>query len=592
MSSSFRARSLLLGSLILLAIGMAACQGQTPPVPDAAPRTAAFWYLWYPQTTTGHYTPTSQPYTSDSTALLKTQIDQMQGAGIQVGIASWFGRGTQSEATRIPAALAAADGTNFRETIYYEPEGLGSPSAATIDSDLAYLGRYTSSPNWLRIDGKPVIFVYGEAGDSCATTARWAQSSRAKNFYVVQKVFSGFKSCANQPDDWHQYGPASATSDQGAYSYTVSPGFWHYNESSPRLARDLKRWRTDLEAMKASPARWHLITTFNEMGEGTAIEPTSQYGTAYLDVVREVLMGAAPAVTTPATTAPVTTAPATTAPVTTAPTSSGVCGSTAPHAAIKHVVVYTFENKTWSSVGGTQFQSAPYLNSLAKQCRTFAAWTETDTGQNSASQYLGTTTGVKQAAGTDGNVLNDCKPNPTSCRSLADNIFRQVRTSGGTARSYVEGATTGCSASGNAAKHVPAMYMMGGNDQSYCATEVRPFTEFSPAALPTFAFITPTLCNDMHDCSVATGDAWLKKSLQPLLDSAAYKSGSVLVEIWFDEDHPVPNMILNPAVPAGVDTTTQATHFGALRLWEDVLGLPRLGGAANAVDLRPSLHLQ
>jgi hypothetical protein len=161
MSSSFRARSLLLGSLILLAIGMAACQGQTPPVPDAAPRTAAFWYLWYPQTTTGHYTPTSQPYTSDSTALLKTQIDQMQGAGIQVGIASWFGRGTQSEATRIPAALAAADGTNFRETIYYEPEGLGSPSAATIDSDLAYLGRYTSSPNWLHIDGKPVIFVYG-----------------------------------------------------------------------------------------------------------------------------------------------------------------------------------------------------------------------------------------------------------------------------------------------------------------------------------------------------------------------------------------------------------------------------------------------
>ena len=580
-------RSSLLSLVLLLALGVAACNGPIPSVPDTAPRTAAFWYLWYPQTTTGHYTPTSQPYTSDSTALLKTQIDQMQGAGIQVGIASWFGPGTQSESTRIPAALAAADGTNFRETVYYEPEGTGNPSPAQIDSDLAYLGKYTKSPNWLHIDGKPVLFVYGESSDSCATTARWAQTTRAKSFYVVQKLFSGFKSCANQPDDWHQYGPATASSDQSPYSYSVSPGFWQYQETKPRLVRDLNRWSTDLKIMKASPARWHLITTFNEMGEGTAIEPTSQYGTAYLDAVREVLMGATPGVI-PTT----TTAPATTAPPTTLPTTSGVCGSTAPHAAIKHVVVFSAENKTWSDVGGTQFQSAPYLNSLAKQCRTFANWTETDTGQNSASQYLGTTTGVKQVAGTDGNVLNDCSPNPTSCRSLADNIFRQVRTSGGTARSYVEGATTGCSASGNAAKHVPALYMFGGTDQASCTAEVRPFTEFNPAALPTFAFVTPTLCNDMHDCPVSTGDTWLKKNMQPVLDSAAYKSGNVLVEVWFDEDHPVPNMILNPSVPAGVDTTTQATHFGALRLWEDMLGLPHLAGAASAVDLRPSLHLQ
>jgi acid phosphatase len=95
----------------------------------------------------------------------------------------------------------------------------------------------------------------------------------------------------------------------------------------------------------------------------------------------------------------------------------------------------------------------------------------------------------------------------------------------------------------------------------------------------------------MHDCSVATGDAWLAKHLQPILDSDAYKSGSVLVEVWFDEDHPVPNLLLNPAIPAGVDTSTAASHLGALRLWEDLLGLPHLGSAATAVDLRPSLNL-
>ncbi len=85
---------------------------------------------------------------------------------------------------------------------------------------------------------------------------------------------------------------------------------------------------------------------------------------------------------------------------------------------------------------------------------------------------------------------------------------------------------------------------------------MRPLTELDPNNLPTFAWVVPNHCNDMHDCSVGTGDTWLQQHLQPVLDSAAYKSGSVLVEIWFDEDHPVPNLLLNPAIPAGVDTTT------------------------------------
>jgi phosphatidylinositol-3-phosphatase len=29
-------------------------------------------------------------------------------------------------------------------------------------------------------------------------------------------------------------------------------------------------------------------------------------------------------------------------------------------------------------------------------------------------------------------------------------------------------------------------------------------------SMPKFSFVTPNLCNDMHDCSIATGDAWLQ----------------------------------------------------------------------------------
>ncbi len=113
---------------------------------------------------------------------------------------------------------------------------------------------------------------------------------------------------------------------------------------------------------------------------------------------------------------------------------------------------------------------------------------------------------------------------------------------GKTAINYVEGATAGCSASGNAAKHIPTLYLWGADDRSACAANTRPYSEFDPNHLPNFAFVTPTLCNDGHDCSNATVDAWARANVQPVLDSAAYQAGQVAVFIWYDEDAPVPNL--------------------------------------------------
>ena len=178
---------------LLAALLAAAC---LPPVPNGPPRTAAFWYLRYPQTPTGHYTPLLQPYNSSLPKVLKQEVNEMQYAGIQIGIISWFGPGTQSEATRLPLALRAADGTHFRETLYYEPEGHGNPTSAKIESDLAYIeAHYSHSRNWLRIGGKPVLFVWGDGGDNCSTLARWAAAPRTAHFWIVQKVFPGYTTC-------------------------------------------------------------------------------------------------------------------------------------------------------------------------------------------------------------------------------------------------------------------------------------------------------------------------------------------------------------------------------------------------------------
>lgn len=65
----------------------------------------------------------------------------------------------------------------------------------------------------------------------------------------------------------------------------MSPGFWRPDEAAPRLARDPARFATNVAAMNASTAPWKLVQTFNEWGEGTSVEPASEWGTTYLDIL-------------------------------------------------------------------------------------------------------------------------------------------------------------------------------------------------------------------------------------------------------------------------------------------------------------------
>jgi len=55
-------------------------------------------------------------------------------------------------------------------------------------------------------------------------------------------------------------------------------------------------------------------------------------------------------------------------------------------------------------------------------------------------------------------------------------------------------------------------------------------------ALPAFSFVTPNLCNDTHDCPVATGDAWLQSWLAKILASPGYQAGTTVIFLTWDED--------------------------------------------------------
>jgi hypothetical protein len=630
------------------------------------PIRATFFYPWYGANGVGwysnqHYTPTLGLYNSADPSIIGQQLTMMKYSGIQTAISSWWGRGDRTDTNlKTLLNLSANSGVNF--TAYYEQEGNAvgngpNPSTSAIESDLQYLAQYTSSPQWTHLGGLPVLFVYGDGSDGCSTLDRWAAAPSASKWHIVQKVFGGYTSCANASKfDFHQYGPASAIDTQPGYSVAVSPGFWKFGEASPRLARDPATFTTNVQKMVASTNRWHLVTTWNEWGEGSSVEPAVEFGQTYLDIlhnnpekgntpppttttsigsttttIRSTTTTTAATTTTigtttttrPSTTTTIapsttTTIPSTTttlgtttttvqattttsAPSTTTTAGSStlpVCGKSGPvPATYKHIVVIMEENRTFSGVGGTQFQQLPYVNSLAKQCTTFANYNETNVNENSLTQYIGLTSGLNDPD----TIASDCTTSSwstpgASCTTKGDNIFRHARLAGLIVRSYVEGATSGCSASGNAEKHIPAMYFNGTyvdgsgvthNDHDFCSTEVRPFSEFDVNNLPSFAMITPNLCNDGHDCGNATVDSWLQGTasapgpLAKILASSAYASGNTAVFVLYDEDYPTPNLMIAPTVKANyVDMTagpkgdtTGPGHAAMLKAMFSMLGM-------------------
>ncbi len=259
------------------------------------PIRAAFYYPWFPEawnqlgiTPYTNYTPKLGYYSSLDQNILKQHIAMMQYGNIQAGIASWWGQGSQTD-TKIAGLLTAAAGTNFRWALYYENESQGDPSVSQIQADLNYiLSKYAKDASFLRVNGKFVVYVYADTNDGCGMSDRWKQAN-SMGAYIVLKVFPGYAQCASQPDSWHQYAPAAAADSQGSYSYSISPGFW-LKGTPERLARDLNRWTQNVKDMVASGANWQLITTFSEWGEGTIVEPATQWQSAsgygqYLDVL-------------------------------------------------------------------------------------------------------------------------------------------------------------------------------------------------------------------------------------------------------------------------------------------------------------------
>lgn len=169
-------------------------------------------------------------------------------------------------------------------------------------------------------------------------------------------------------------------------------------------------------------------------------------------------------------------------------------------------------------------------------------------------------------------------------RLPAGGLGAQLTAAGIQWRAYMEGMTSGClnSPYPYALKHNPFAYYGTG-----CPQQVVPFTQFAAdmkGDVPRFVWITPNMCHDGHDCSMAVTDNWLSLTVPKILATSAWQQNGLLLITW-DEGEDNANHVLTLVIhphPLARASGRVYNHYSLLATIEDRLGVSRLGLAAHA----------
>ena len=240
-----------------------------------------------------------------------------------------------------------------------------------------------------------------------------------------------------------------------------------------------------------------------------------------------------------------------------------------------HTVVVVMENHAYPEIIGNP--SAPFINQLAHRGALFTR--SCAITHPSEPNYLALFSGSTQG------IADDACPVRFTAPNLAADLIEAGMSFAGYAEDLPDTGSQVCSAGEYARKHVPW------TDFSNVPGSVSmPFTGFPAddfARLPAVSFVIPNLCDDMHDCSVATGDSWLRARIGGYAEWAMTHD-SLLILTWDEDDGSQGNHIATLFVGQMVRPGRYAvpvTHYSILATIEAAYGLPRDGHAATATPI-------
>jgi hypothetical protein len=237
-----------------------------------------------------------------------------------------------------------------------------------------------------------------------------------------------------------------------------------------------------------------------------------------------------------------------------------------------HIFVVLEENMSYGQVVGNS--SAPYINGLIK--RYALATNYSALFHPSLPNYIALTSGSNQG------ITDDRSPPTAGYAVDATNLADRLEAAGLTWRAYAESIPSPGFASSDttlfATRHVPYLYYKDILDNAGRRTShVVPFTRLatdlkSTGTTPDYAFITPNLCNDMHDCPIGTGDAWLARTVPLILQSRAFATTRSLLVITWDEgslfDNRVATILVGNDVKSGYRSSRAYDHYSLLHTIE------------------------
>jgi len=239
-----------------------------------------------------------------------------------------------------------------------------------------------------------------------------------------------------------------------------------------------------------------------------------------------------------------------------------------------HVVIAIFENKKANSIFGNA--QAPYINSLANAGAKFT--------QSFAIEHPSEPNYLDLFSGSNQGVTDDSCPHTFSTANLGAQLVGAGLTFGGYSEGLPSVGSTTCSSGNYARKHNPWV-----NFTNVPSADNLPYTSFPAdySTLPTVSWVVPDLCDDMHDCTIATGDTWLKNNLDGYAQWA--QTHNSLLIVTFDEDdgsggNNIATLFYGQPVRPGT-YSEHIDHYNVLRTIEDMYGLPYAGNAATATPI-------
>jgi len=272
------------------------------------------------------------------------------------------------------------------------------------------------------------------------------------------------------------------------------------------------------------------------------------------------------------------------------PTVTPITTSTSTSPSFGHVYLIVMENNNYDEIVGNA--DVPYINSLIAKYG--LATNYQAVAHPSEPNYLALFSGSTQGVTDDGlynldrqNLADQLEAHDKTWQVVAQNVPLDCFT-GATASDGEDGTGT------YARKHEPAISFTGISTSPARCSHITNFAHFDPAAAD-FIFIVPNLCNAMHDCSTATGDAFLQSFVPTILNSSAWQQNGVLFIVW-DEDegssssNRIAALVIANKVRPGFQSAVAHNHYSLLRTIEDAWGLGCLNQTCNANNLGEFFH--